>query len=148
MLEKKKAITVLIFNDSGDLLLQLRAAHDDSFPAHWDFSVGGGIDADEEPETSAKRELMEELGVQGLALTHVRHETFRYPAWGDGHPREVENFIYKTRYEGPFAPNPKEVTEVRFFKLSEIEEMATSGGKLHPELVLALKQGIIAEAAR
>ena len=47
MIEKKKSSAVLVFNDKGELALQLRSSNDDSFPSHWDFSAGGGIDSGE-----------------------------------------------------------------------------------------------------
>lgn len=63
MIEYKKSSAVSIFNDEGELLLQLRAANDDSFPSHWDFAAGGGVDEGEDEKRSAERETMEEVGV-------------------------------------------------------------------------------------
>jgi len=63
MTEYKKSSGVLVFNNKGELALQLRAAKDDSFPSHWDFSAGGGINAGEDNKLSAQREVKEELGI-------------------------------------------------------------------------------------
>lgn len=58
-MQYKKSSGVLLFNDNGELLLQLRAAQDSSYPSHWDFSAGGGIDPEEDNTLSAERELRE-----------------------------------------------------------------------------------------
>lgn len=53
----------IISTDKKRILLQKRCADKNLFPDMWDISVGGHISAGEEPLTSAKRELEEELGL-------------------------------------------------------------------------------------
>lgn len=48
----------------AQLLLQKRSAEKDSFPGRFDTSSAGHIQAGDEPEESAIRELHEELGIQ------------------------------------------------------------------------------------
>ena len=48
----------------AQLLLQKRSAEKDSFPGRFDTSSAGQIQAGDEPEESAIRELHEELGIQ------------------------------------------------------------------------------------
>ena len=48
----------------AQLLLQKRSAEKDSFPGRFDTSSAGHIQAGDEPEESAIRELYEELGIQ------------------------------------------------------------------------------------
>src|SRR5688572_27267017 len=108
MIEKKSSAVVLVFNDLNQLALQLRASGDKSFPNHWDFSAGGGIDPGEDAQTCAKRELREELGIEA-EVEFVSQEHFQYPGWVTGATREEDSHIYKTRYNGPFNIDPKEV---------------------------------------
>lgn len=144
-IEYKKSSAVLVFNDGGELVLQLRAANDDSFPNHWDFSAGGGIEAGEDSKFSAQRELREELGIEA-SVEFIIQTHYTYAAWKPSVTREVDIFIYKAHHNGPFQVDLKEVERVEFFKLEVVEEMIKSGQKFHPELVLSWKEGVIARA--
>lgn len=58
------SIHILILNeDKNKILLQKRCPAKKLYPNMWDISVGGHISTKEEPLTSAKRELEEELGL-------------------------------------------------------------------------------------
>lgn len=146
MKEYKKSSAVLVFNDDGELALQLRAANDDSFPSHWDFSAGGGIDPGEDNKNSAQRELREELGVDA-SVEFISQERYNYPAWNPSVLREVDLSIYKAHHNGPFQIDSAEVEKVQFFKLETIREMMKSGVKFHPEFALSWNKGIISRAA-
>ncbi len=58
-----RAIHILLFNDEGELLLQKRSRLKDRHPGVWDSSAAGHVDAGEEYDEAAARELQEELGV-------------------------------------------------------------------------------------
>lgn len=131
-MKHKDSIVILIYSTHNKFALQLRAAHDDSYPLHWDFSVGGGIEKDEDPEEAAHREFYEELGVGGV-LTFVEVVTYK-----DEHIEETMH-VYKTIHNGPFKPNRKEVESVHFFTEAEIEQMIKKGEKFHPEFIFMWK---------
>lgn len=141
-IEHKRSAIVLIFNTQGELALQLRAANDDSFPSHWDFAAGGGIDEGENEQEAAERELREELGVEAKT-EFIAYKKYTYPAWKPGVMREVELWIYEAQYDGPFTPDPNEVEKAGFFNLDEIEKMMESGERFHPEFKLAWEDGLI-----
>ncbi len=142
MTEYKKSSAVMVFNDKGELALQLRSAKDDSFPSHWDFSAGGGIDSGEDEKLAAEREIKEELGFNA-SVEFIVKEHFTYPAWVPSITREVDLLIYKTHHNGPFNPDPIEVDKVQFFKLDTIKEMIQSGQKFHPEFIYSWNKGIV-----
>ena len=146
MVEYKKSSGVLVFNDDGELALQLRAAHDDSYPSHWDFSAGGGIDAGEDEKLSAERELREELGIEAR-VEFITEEHYKYQALDPSVSREIDLFIYRTQHNGPFHLDSAEVQKVQFFKLATIQKMIKSGDKFHPEFVLSWNKGIISRVA-
>jgi len=135
----------MVFNDAGELALQLRSANDFSFPSHWDFSAGGGIDEGEDPKFSAERETREELGVE-VKVEFVAEEHFKYPAWNPANTREVELHIFKTHHNGPFTIDTVELEKVEFFTFEKIKEMIDSGLKFHPEFLLLWNKGIIHSA--
>ena len=134
----------MVFNDKGELALQLRAANDDSFPSHWDFSAGGGIDSEEDEKLSAERELLEEIGVKSN-LEFVTTEHYTYPAWKPSVTREADLWIYKTNHNGPFEPDPAEVEKVEFFDLKTIQKMIDFGDKFHPEFLQSWEKGIVSD---
>ena len=64
-----------------EVLLQKRSQNKDSFPGMYDTSSAGHIPAGQEPEESALRELMEELGISAepedlafIGTFHIRFE--------------------------------------------------------------------------
>ena len=106
----------MVFNDAGELALQLRAAKVHRFPSHWDFSAGGGIEQGEDAKLSAQRELREELGMEAN-VEFITEQHYKYPAWKPNTIREVDLFIYKAHSNGPFKLDSIEVARVQFFKI-------------------------------
>lgn len=135
MIEYKNVAVVNIFNDAGELALQLRAANDDSFPLYWDFAAGGGIDEGEDSQVSATREVKEELGINvNPELVSTQH--LEYQAWAPDTTRQVDIHIFKAIHNGPFNPDLKEVDKVEFFTIEQIQSMIDKGEKFHPEFLL------------
>lgn len=57
-------VFVWIYNNLGEVLLQLRAKDKKLFPDVWDASVAGHISVGETPLQSAVREIEEEIGIK------------------------------------------------------------------------------------
>lgn len=66
-----RAVHILVFNARHDCLLQKRSALKDRHPGVWDSSAAGHLDAGEDYETAAHRELKEELGIEDARLILV-----------------------------------------------------------------------------
>ena len=112
---------VLVFNDRGELLLQKRSRTKDIQPGRWDTSVGGHLDPGEDSLRAAYREMAEELGVRGVALTYLYPSRIRNAV-------ESENVAtYLARYDGEIRFDPQEIEEVRFWTCGEIEAALGSG---------------------
>ncbi len=144
-IDRKKGAVVIISNDKGSIALQLRAAHDNSFPSHWDFSAGGGVEDGEDEKKSTEREIKEELGIEAR-VDFMAKRRCTYPAWKPGTTRDNDLWIYKARHNGPFMPDAQEVEKVEFFTIEEVKRMIEHGEKFHPEFVLAWNERIIADA--
>lgn len=108
---------ILLANHKNELFLQKRAAWKDINPGVWDSSAAGHLDAGEDYEAAAHRELQEELGVDTF-LEQVGKLT---PC-----PETGNEFIaiFFGRHEGPFRLAGLEAEAGRFFPLPQIEAWA------------------------
>ena len=52
-----RVVHVLVFNNSGELLLQKRSLKKDIAPGKWDTSVGGHVNPGEDVFAAARREM-------------------------------------------------------------------------------------------
>src|ERR1041384_1701595 len=59
-----RAIHVLVFNAAGQVFLQKRSMLKDLSPGLWDSSCSGHLDAGEDYDGAAVRELAEEIGAR------------------------------------------------------------------------------------
>ena len=123
-------IWVVEKTDNGyKVLLQKTSAEKESFPAMYDTSSAGHIQAGDEPLESAQRELFEELGIKADAADfsyagkfHIKYEKeFHGNLFRDN---EVA-FVYV--YEKPVDIDTlclqiEEVEEVRWFDIEEVFE--------------------------
>ena len=120
---KHASIHAMIFNSSGELLIQQRAEDKDCWPGHWDTSVGGHVNPGESYEQTLARELDEELGLI-VACRHLR----------DIEPAETTGWEHVRQYDGCTdetpQPNLREIADWTFIApenlLREIEEDARS----------------------
>lgn len=60
-----RAVHVLVSDEQGRLLVQLRGFNKDCSPGLWDTSAGGHVASGENYAQAAARELHEELGIDG-----------------------------------------------------------------------------------
>jgi 16S rRNA (adenine1518-N6/adenine1519-N6)-dimethyltransferase len=103
-----RAVHILIFSLTGEVFLQLRSRTKDRHPLTWDSSAAGHVNAGEEYDQTAERELREELGAE-TRLEKVA----KLPA----SERTGYEFIwlYHGTAEGPFQLNRSEIEAGRFF---------------------------------
>ena len=126
---------MFLFNDKGEILLQVRARHDETYPGHWDAGAGGGVDAEEDYQTAARRELQEELGIQ-TNLQYLGKDLFEYKS---GKKQYIG--VFKGMYNNnDFIIDPDEIEGVRFLSAKEIQEMIQRGEPFHPDLVYVFKK--------
>src|SRR3954468_24269501 len=68
---RHRVVVIFVEDDTGQLLLQKRGPHVATHANRWDVSSAGHVDEGEDYLTAAKRELSEELGLQGVELNEV-----------------------------------------------------------------------------
>lgn len=99
-----RSVHVLMFDAQGRVFLQKRSLSKDSAPGAWGASCSGHLDAGEDYDAAALRELAEEIGVTP-AEPPVRWLRFR------ACPETANEFtwVYRLRHDGPVTLNPAEV---------------------------------------
>lgn len=116
---RHRAVHILVFNRRGELFLQKRARWKDRHPLLWDSSAAGHVDAAEEYDGAASRELREELGVDP-AVTPIE----KIPASEEtGHEFIT---IYRAEHDGPFSLPPDEIEHGDFFPVSVVNDWAAA----------------------
>lgn len=99
-----RAVHVLVFNAAGEVFLQKRSMRKDLAPGLWDSSCSGHLDAGEDYDAAARRELAEELG---LRLERPPARWFRILACETTGWEFV--WVYRTGAGGPFVLPPEEI---------------------------------------
>ena len=61
--ENRQVVHICIFNSKGEMLIQQRQTTKRDFPNVWDLSLGGCSIAGETSKQTARREMLEELGL-------------------------------------------------------------------------------------
>jgi isopentenyldiphosphate isomerase len=111
-----KVVHVLVFNKTGDLLLQKRSQNKDVAPGKWDTSVGGHVEAGEDLLRSCKREMQEELGINESEPEYLYSYIHR-----NSYESELVS-TYRCVYEGEITYNRVEIEGIRFWSFQEIKE--------------------------
>lgn len=116
-----RSVHVLVLGPDGRLLLQKRSLRKDTQPGKWDTSVGGHVGFGQSYEEAARREALEELGLE------LRDPVYLYPS---RIRNEIESENIRTFLQvssGPFRPEPGEIDELRFWTRGEIESALGKG---------------------
>jgi isopentenyl-diphosphate delta-isomerase len=115
-----RAISVFLFNDEGEMLLQQRAADKYHSPLLWTNTCCSHPRPGETPPDAAKRRLREEMGVS----TDVSPVfTFVYRADFDNGLVEYEyDHVFVGRFNGVPVPDITEVADWEYVSVTELYE--------------------------
>jgi 16S rRNA (adenine1518-N6/adenine1519-N6)-dimethyltransferase len=112
---RHRAVHILVFNHLGELFLQKRSCWKDRHPRLWDSSAAGHVDAGEEYDAAAARELQEELGVSAelrrVAKLSASEKTGQEFIW-----------LYQARHDGPFELARSEIDYGEFFPTTVVSD--------------------------
>ena len=114
-------VHLLVFNDTGKLLLQKRSTAKDIQPGKWDTSVGGHINEGETVDEALTREMAEELGIADVACKKL----YTYI-----HESDIEREFVTTFHciwNGPVVFHRKEIDEVAWFSFERITSLFGTG---------------------
>ncbi len=123
---RHKAVSVFL-RDGETILLQRRALGKYHTPGLWANACCTHPHWDESPEDCAKRRLVEELGVQGVAPDAVGQVEYRADVGGGMIEHEVVDiFVAEVPCDVGLSPHPEEVMDTRWIGLTALDrEIAT-----------------------
>ncbi len=108
-----RVVHVFVVSSDGLLLLQVRGKNMKRGPLLYDASAGGHVDSGETYEQAAKKELMEELGIE-VNKVHFNHNFI-----DDGKNENALGKCFVVIYDGEIKFN-EEVEHVSFYTIEEI----------------------------
>ena len=133
---KHRAVHVLVFNRRGEIFLQKRSMTKDTFPGAWDSSASGHLDAGEDYDACAVRELREEIG---LVIERPPERLFKLEARAETGCEFV--WVYRQEAEGPFVLHPEEIETGGWFAPEQVTRwMAEKPGDFASALLFLWKQ--------
>ncbi|MBI4642011.1 MAG: NUDIX hydrolase YfcD [Candidatus Tectomicrobia bacterium] len=109
-----RSTAILVWNSQGQLFVHKRTTSKDVYPGYFDVAAGGVVLAGETYEESAKRELVEELGIENIELT----KCFEF-SYADEKTRVI-SALFSCVYDGPMKFQIEEVADGFFIDVKEL----------------------------
>lgn len=126
-----RALSVLVLNSKGQILLQKRSGKKSVHPLAWDLSTSEHVLTGESYEDAGVRSVKEELGVE-IVVGNPSKTTLQIREYKIGdeiiHEKEIV-LMLRGVHDGPFKVDKMEVDSVKFFTVEEIEKMIGDGEK-------------------
>jgi 16S rRNA (adenine1518-N6/adenine1519-N6)-dimethyltransferase len=113
---RHRAVHIFVFNGAGELFLQKRSRWKDTHPLRWDSSAAGHVNAGDDYEETALREVHEEMGVTVARVELLaKIEAGAMTGWEFVH-------LFRAEHEGPFRLPPAEIETGGFFPVEVVRE--------------------------
>jgi isopentenyldiphosphate isomerase len=112
---RHRAVHILVFNGEGQLFLQKRSMNKDLNAGLWDTSAAGHVDADEDYDSCAIREIEEELGINAGDTLEPLFKLTATEAIGMEFIQ-----VYRCLHNGPFILASEEIDEGNWFSMTEL----------------------------
>lgn len=111
-----RAAMVIVFNSKGRIYVHQRSHKKRTFPRLWAIGAGGALQVGESYDDAAKRELMEELGIENVNLEFIFDFNYRCEE------NKYNAKIYKCVYDGKIKINEEEFEQGMFINFKDMEK--------------------------
>ena len=129
-----RSVQIFLFDSAGRLLVQRRAFTKSRFPGYYCASVAGHVEPGESYESSAVRELEEEVGVHAPLAFLIKEKT----PIGENEYAMMAHF--RAVSEEPIIVQESELESAQFFTLDEIDAMIAHGEPFTPSFAYSFEQ--------
>jgi isopentenyldiphosphate isomerase len=116
-----RVVHAFVFAPDQSLLLQHLAPQKPRHPLLWGSSVAGYVDTGESYDAAIARKMREELGRPDLDVVPFGKTVME----DQGCLKFI--MLYTARSSGPFEPDPTQILDLAFFRLSEIQTARQTG---------------------
>jgi len=130
---RHRGTAILVFNSNRELFVHKRTSTKDVFPGYYDIVVGGVVESGETYETSAKRELAEEVGIAGVDLE------FLFKVQYESATHKTFTATYSCVYDGPITLQEEEIEEGFFLDLEQAKKFVVQQ-KICPDSCVVFKR--------
>lgn len=113
---RHRSVYIFVFNGAGQLFVHQRTQSKDVFPGYWDVAVGGVLSAGEDYDSGARRELREELGIDGVPLRRL------FPMRYEDDQNRVSGVVYSCTCDGPLRLQASEIVAGKWMDLDAVLE--------------------------
>lgn len=120
-----RAISVLLFDADGKMLIQRRSAEKYHFAGLWANAACSHPAADEAPSEAGARAVAQELGLE-VAVQEFGRLTYRATDTATGLTEYEFDHLLVGTFSGDPNPDPREVVETRRVSLDELSEWISS----------------------
>ena len=120
-----RAVNIVIFNSKGEVFLHKRSDKKIKYPGYWDLSCSEHVKPGEGFAETAKRGLMEELGIEvKLDIIIPIHRMDNTDENSLAYDNELV-VTYKGVYDGKMKYDPNEVSGGKFFNIEKLPQPLT-----------------------
>lgn len=111
---KHRSVSVIAINSNNQIFLQKRSQTKDTLPGYWTLSATGHVDSGKDYQTTAVREVEEELGIK-ISPNDI---TSLDKIYVDSVKEFNSSFVF--RHSGPFTLHPQEIESGQWMNLEKI----------------------------
>ena len=116
-----RAISILLYNSKGEMLIQQRAKTKYHWPLIWSNAVCSHPRENEDFQDAAQRRLKEELNIS-CSLIEVYRFIYKAKDEQTGLIEHEYDVVFEGQFDGEIPFNPNEIESIRWIALSSLSQ--------------------------
>ena len=116
-----RSVGIAVFNSNSKIFLQRRSLTKDTDALLWTISCSGHVLKGENYEETARRELLEELGIEDTGINFLTKYIYK------GENETEITSLFKALYDGEIILQTEEILEGKFFSKEDLLRATASG---------------------